>query len=235
MYEGIQLLPPIFEVGLKGYVYGQEAVELAVAADKISGQFGVQIVFDPQHVDIPACSRETQNLLVFAQHMDSVPAGRGCGYVLAESLKAAGAQGTLLNHAEHRMTLRDINISIQRADEAGLATLVCADSPEEAAAIAQLAPNMILAEPPDLIGTGESVGQKNKDFIRLSQEKVKSINSDIIVFNSAGIRTPQDVYDIILLGAEATGATSGIVKAEKPAEQLQLMVEAMKEAWTDRH
>jgi len=91
--------------------------------------------------------------------MNPVKPGRGLVSVLPEALKNAGAAGTLLNHAEKRITLSEISRTIKRADEAGLATLVCADSPEEAAAIAQLRPNMILAEPSDLIGSNKAVGK----------------------------------------------------------------------------
>jgi triosephosphate isomerase len=50
------------------------------------------------------------------------------------------------------MTLAD-NLAIRRAREVGLATMVCADSPEEAAAVALLGPDIVLAEPPELIAT----------------------------------------------------------------------------------
>ncbi|NQU12196.1 triosephosphate isomerase [bacterium] len=229
------LQPPLFELGLKGYLYGRRALELARAADRISREHGVPIIFDPQHVDIPAVAQATTELLVFAQHMDPVEPGRGAGWVLAEALKEAGAHGTLLNHVEHRLTLSDIARSIHRADAVGLLTLVCADSPEEAAAIAALEPNMILAEPPDLIGTGRSVARENREFITRSRELVRRVNPEIIVFNSAGIRTPEDVADVIRAGADATGTTSGVVKADDPARQLEEMVKALKGAWRETH
>ena len=229
------MVPPIFEIGLKGYCYGRDAVELAVAADRASQRYRVQVIFDPQLVDLPACVEATEQLLIFAQHMDAVEVGPGCGAVLPEALKQAGAHGTLLNHAERRLTLRDIRLTIQRAREVGLLTLVCADSPTEAAAIAQLGPDTILAEPPELIGTGRSVGTAGGDFIKQSQKMIKSVNPGIIVFNSAGIRTPQDVYDIIMRGAEATGSTSGIVKSADPVNTLTAMIKAVRDAWDARH
>jgi triosephosphate isomerase (TIM) len=235
MYKGIKLRPPLFEVGLKGYMYGQKALELAKAADRISRQYDVSIIFDPQCVDIPAIARETEHLLVFAQHLDSVVPGRGVGCMLPEALKEAGAVGTLLNHVERRLTLSEIARTIRRADEVGLLTLVCADSPAEAAAVAQLGPNMILAEPPDLIGTGRSIAKENREFITQSLKLVKAVNPEIIVFNSAGIRTAEDVGDVIRAGAEATGTTSGVVKAPDPARQLEEMIKALKQAWQETH
>jgi triosephosphate isomerase len=37
----------------------------------------------------------------------------------------------MLNHAEHKLTMEEIEASIKRADEVGLATMVCADSVDQ--------------------------------------------------------------------------------------------------------
>ena len=235
MYTGISLKPPLFEIGLKGYIYGKEALKLAKAADRISKKYKISIIFDPQYVDIPKIAEETDNLYVFAQHMDSVEIGTGIGSILPEALKEAGAVGTLLNHAERRLTLSEISRTIKRADKVGLATVVCADSPEEAAAIAHLNPNVILAEPPELIGTEKSLGKVQKEFISKTIAMVKKINNKIIICNSAGIRTADDVKDVIRLGAEATGSTSGILKAKEPVKKMEEMVRALKEVWLETH
>lgn len=235
MLKNKKLKPPFFEIGLKGYMYGRQAVELAVAADEISREFNVPIIFDPQHVDIPACAAATEDLLVFAQHLDPIEVGRGNGKVLAEAVKEAGARGTMLNHVEMRASFSDLSQTIQRCEEIGLMSLVCVDSPQEAAAIAQLAPDFILAEPPELIGTGESVGKIMSHFVADAVSAAKAVNPDIIVFASAGIRTPDDVAEIIRLGADATGTTSGIVKADDPVAQTRAMVKALRETWDEVH
>lgn len=236
MYTGVDLKPPLFELGLKAYVYGQDAVELARVADRISGQYGVGIIFTPQYVDIPAIAQVTERLFVFAQHIDPIEIGRGNGSVLAEAVKAAGAAGVLLNHAEKRLSIYEISNAIRRADEVGLLSMVCADSPQEAAAIAHLAPNVILAEPSELIGgAGQSVAADSGQFIRQSKDMVKRVDPRILVLNSAGIRTADDVAEIIRLGADATGVTSAVVKADRPPEMLEDMIKALSDAWRVRH
>ena len=235
MYPGLNLKPPLFEVGLKGFMYGQAACRLARAADRISEQYDVQIIFAPQYTDIPRIARETERLLVFAQHMDCLEIGRGQGHVLPEALKEAGAVGVILNHAERRITLSDISRAVRRADQVGLATIVCADTPEEASAVAQLGPNVVLAEPPELIGTGRSVGREMAKFVSQSIEAIKGVNPEIIAFIGAGIRTGEDVAEVIRMGAEVTGCTSAIVKAEDPIGTLQEMIRCLKEAWLVSH
>ena len=235
MYRKINLRPPIFEMGLKGYLYGKKALEFAKAADIISKKYEVSIIFDPQYIDIPKIVEETESLYIFAQHMDSVEIGRGIGSILPEALKEAGVVGAILNHAERRIKLSEIYRTIKRADDVGLATLVCADSPQEAAAVAQLNPNIVLAEPPQLIGTGKPVGKLLKDFISETIDLVKKINPEIIICSGAGIRDADDVKKIIRLGAESTGSTSAILKADDPARKLEEMIKALKEVWLETH
>jgi triosephosphate isomerase len=232
---GPRLRAPVFEIGLKGYAYGAEAVRLAKAADRLSHDLGVTVIFDPQAVDIPAVARETRHLLVFAQHMDPVTAGRGAGSVLAEALKEAGAVGTMLNHSERRMTLADINLAIRRAREVGLATMVCADSPEEAAAVALLGPDIVLAEPPELIATSRSAATEMQWFVERAVEMVGRIDPGIIVMCGAGVQTPDDVARMVGLGVGGTGSSSAILKAADPIAQMEALIAALHHAWIDAH
>lgn len=235
MYTGVELREPIFEIGFKAALYGNKAVELAKSADRISAEYGVPIIITAQYVDIYRIAKETSRILVFAQHADSLTIGKGAGSVLLEAVKDAGAVGIMLNHAEKRLVLSEINKTIKRADEVGLATMVCADSPEEGLAVAHLHPNIILTEPPDLIGTDKSVGRENKAFVLESVEKIKSIDPRIVVFSGAGIRNGKDVGDIIRLGAGGTGSSTGILNAKDPAGMIAEMVAALKEAWHETH
>ena len=159
VYAGRIIQPPFFEIGPKAYLYGEEMRKLARAADAASARYGVRVILTPQYTDIPMLTEETENLLIFAQHMDPLPVGRGLGSVLPEAVKAAGAAGVMLNHAEKPMTVSGLRRAIQRADEVGLLTIVCADSLQEAAAIAHFSPNIIVAEPTELIGTGQAADE----------------------------------------------------------------------------
>src|SRR4030042_1918809 len=114
MYRGLEITPPFFEIGPKAYLYGKAVLKLARHADKVSKKYAVQIIITPQYVDIPILAREMENVLVFAQHMDSLEAGRGVGSVLPEALKAAGAVGVLLNHAEKRVLPDELKRTIKR-------------------------------------------------------------------------------------------------------------------------
>jgi triosephosphate isomerase len=232
MYKGLKIEPPFFEIGPKAFMYGERMLKLAKAADAASKKYDVRIILTPQYTDIGMLSRETENLLIFAQHMDPLPIGRGLGSVLPEAVKAAGAVGVMLNHAEKPMSIGDLYRAIQRADEVGLVTIVCADSMEEATAIARFAPNIIVAEPTRLIGTGQT---SDEQFVIETTSAIKMINPEIQVLPAAGIKNGADVYKMIRAGAEATGTTSGIMKADDPEAMMEEMICAVRTAWDEIH
>ncbi|NLI72945.1 MAG: triose-phosphate isomerase [Bacteroidales bacterium] len=232
MYKGKIIKPPFFEIGPKAYMYGERMLKLAKAADEASVKYDVRIILTPQPSDIYLLKKETKHVFIFAQHMDPIPIGRGNGFILAEALKAAGADGVILNHAEKPMTLADLSTAIKRADEVGMISMACADSLREAEAIAHLTPNIIVAEPTELIGTGKT---SDEEYVIATTSAIKKVNPDIQVLQAAGISNGQDVYRTIRAGADATGTTSGIMKADDPEAMLDEMIRAVRKAWDEIH
>lgn len=222
---------PFFEIGPKSYLYGDDILELAVAADKASEKYGVDIIFTTPVVDIRRVREATKNIHVFAPHMDAIYPGRGLADTLPESLAAAGADGVMLNHCEKPLDFEVLKETIKRANEVGLTTIVCADSMADASKIAELAPDIIVAEPSELIGTGVSVG---KEYVEAATNAVKNVNSDILVLTAAGISNGEDVYNTIIAGADATGSSSGVAKAPDRAAMVDEMISAVRRAWDER-
>lgn len=234
MYEGLELHAPFFELGPKAYLYGQQMLSLARCADSLIAEYDVPIIITPQAVDIRLLAKETTNVLIFAQHMDPLRTGRGVGSVLPEAVKAAGAVGALLNHAEKPIPHEILKRTIQRADEIGLATMVCAGSLEEVETVSRMNPNIVIAEAPELIGTGARPA-KDCEKIKAINALVWSINPDIRVLHAAGISGGSDVYDVIACGAQGTGSSSGVLCAKDPSLMLEEMVRSVREAWDDAH
>ena len=224
---------PFFEVGPKTYLYGKDAVEMACFADKLSEKYNIDIIFTAQLTDLPIIVPNVKKLHVFAQHMDGIYPGVGIGSALPEAIKDAGAEGVLLNHTEKPMSLSELNAAIRRADEVGLATIVCAGSALEGAAVAVLKPNIILVESPSLIGTGKRSINDSKEIANINKTIFK-IDPNATIMHSAGIHDDQDVYEIIMAGADASGSTSGIIKAKDPFVMFEHMIDAMCRAWKDR-
>lgn len=232
MYKNYKIRPPFFEIGPKAYLYGEKMFALAKVIDKTAAKYDLDVIVTPQYTDIKLLADNTERIHVYAQHMDALEVGRGLGSVLPEAVKAAGAVGVMLNHAEKPVSMETLKRTIERADEVGLATIVCASTVEEVAEVAKMSPNLIVAEPTELIGTGTT---SDMGYVRDTIEAVRQINPDIMVLQGAGISNGKDVYDVIKAGAFATGSTSGIIKAADPYAMVEEMLYNLRRAWDELH
>ncbi|MEM3609204.1 MAG: triose-phosphate isomerase, partial [Candidatus Bathyarchaeia archaeon] len=116
MLEKIQT--PIIIINFKTYLEatGRRAVELAKKAEKVNNETKVLIGVAPQFADIATVAKATK-VPVFAQHIDAIKPGSYTGHVLAESVKEAGAVGTLINHSERQLKLSEIDEAVNIARE----------------------------------------------------------------------------------------------------------------------
>ena len=222
---------PYFEIGTKNYIYGDTVLEYAIAADKAAEKYDIDVLFICPAVEIRRVCENTKNLIVLAPYMDTLRPGRGMADVLPEGLKAAGAKGVVINHCEKPMSLPQMKATIDRARELDFLVFACADTLDEAKAIAQLHPDIINPEPSEIIGGGNGVSPMAyvKDSIRV----IKEIYPDIMVEQAAGITNGQQVYDFIMAGSEAAGAASGIVNAQDPIAMIDEMIAATRRAADD--
>lgn len=225
-----KLNPNFFIFNPKSYLYGETLIELAKEADQLVDE-NVSIFVTGPYTDLGKIAEQTDSIIVTAQHLDGILPGRGMGAVLPDSLVNAGVKAVFLNHAEHPMTLAELVKAIGICQKLEIISIVCADSVEEARAIAILKPDIILCEPTELIGTGQTSG---KDYIDATNQAIKEVYPQALVMQAAGISTADDVYQTILAGADGTGCTSGIVKADLPKQMLKDMVSAVKEAIKER-
>lgn len=219
---------PIILVNFKTYAEatGEAAIRLAEMAEKASIETGVCIGVAPQFVDISTIARRFR-IPVFSQHIDPISYGSFTGHVLPESVKHAGAVGTLINHSERRLKLADIDAAITRAREVGLISVVCTNNTPVSASAAALKPDMIAVEPPELIGTGIPVSKAKPEVVTGTVEAVKKINPDVIVLCGAGITNGDDVAAAIRLGTEGVLVASGIVRAKDPYKIMREFAEAI--------
>ena len=216
-------LAPFLVVNPKSYLYGKESLALAQAADHAAKETGLKIYFTCPFSDIRCVRENTEAIIVTAQAMESLRPGRGMGHLLPEALYEAGARATFLNHAENPMTMAELAKTIVRARELGIETIACADSLAEGTAIAAFRPNILLCEPTDLIGTGKTADDSYTTSI---VAKIRSIDPSIGIMIASGITTA-DVYRVVRLGADGSGATSGILNAPDPAKRIMEMAAAI--------
>lgn len=121
----------------------------------------------------------------FAQHMDSLLIGRGTVAILPEAVKAAGASGVQVNHFERRLNADELARAMRRADEVGLATMVCADKLEHAVQIAALGPDVLIVEASDQIASADG-GPEDPATIGRVNAAIWPINPGIRILHAAG-------------------------------------------------
>jgi triosephosphate isomerase len=219
------LKTPIIIINFKTYKEstGDNAIKLAEICNKIAEETKTSIAIAVQSTDIYRISKIV-SIPVLSQHIDAISFGKNTGFLLPESIKQAGAEATLLNHSEHRLDFDLLKSSIERAKQAGLKTVVCAKSTEETEKIANLNPDFIAIEPPELIGTKISISEARPEIITSSVNLIKSINNKIKVICGAGIHNAKDIRKSIELGADGVLVASVIKRAKNKKEELKKLV-----------
>ncbi len=221
----LSIRSPFFEIGVKNYLYGKDILRLAQAADQAAIENDVDVLFITPYTEIRSVAENTKRLVVVAPYMDLLYPGRGLADVLPEALKDAGAKGVVVNHCEKPMSLPQIKATLKRARELDMFVFACADSLEEARAIACLGPEIINPEPTELIGSGNICSE---DYIRQSTQQIHQINPHILVEQAAGITTEEQVFQMIQTGAQGVGVASGIAAAADPCAIAKKMIRAVR-------
>ena len=99
------------------------------------------------------------------------------------------------------MSLPQMKATIDRARELDFLVFACADTLDEARAIAQLHPDILNPEPSEIIGGGNGVSPMS--YVMDSIRAIKAIADAILVEQAAGIPNGQQVYAFIMAGSEA--------------------------------
>ena len=208
---------PLVLINYKTYLEatGKKSVELSRTIEKIGRDIGVNVAVAPQFCDIVHVAAQVE-IPIFAQHVDPVLPGASTGHVLADSVKAAGASGTLLNHSEKLLRLADLERAVSLVRELGLTSVVCAGNAHSASAVAMLHPDMVAIEPPELIGSGRAVSKEQPEVVTQSVKEIRRVNSDVKILCGAGVSTGDDVYASLRLGAQGVLVASALVKSNHP-------------------
>jgi triosephosphate isomerase len=219
---------PLIVINCKVYREGtgSRADRIARSAMEVAEESGVTMAIAPTFTDLHRISHHF-DIPVFAQHMDGISPGAFTGHITAESIRSAGAQGTLLNHSERRITLADIEGAIRAAKEHRLETIVCTNNDAASGAAAALEPGYVAVEPPELIGGKISVSEADPGIIRRSVAAVQRISPAVKVLAGAGIHSGNCVKTALDLGTDGVLLASSVVKSEDPAAVLRSLVSCL--------
>ena len=206
-------MQPLIVVNFKTYAtaMGQKAVELAQAMERASNEH-VRVVAVVSAFDLHAVKLAAPTLEVWSQHLDPVGQGSFTGWLQPENAIVRGAEGTIINHAEHKVDLNHVKVLMEQLPNE-FPICACAADVEEAHRLAELGPTFIAVEPPELIGGDISVTTADPAIVSDTVAAVRNINSNVRVLCGAGVKDGKDVRTAVELGAHGVLLASGVTKA----------------------
>lgn len=202
-------------VNFKNYpqVLGEGSLRLASAVKAAAESAGVEAIVSPP-APMLAQVAALGGLEVYSQSVGSESGDKTTGAVLPEAVKGAGASGTILNHSESRRSNTELRALMPRLSKLGLGVCLCAQTAEEAAAFAPLAPRYLAVEPPELIGSGIAISRARPELIEATVGAAKKAGYKGKVLCGAGIVGGDDVKKAVELGADGVLVASSVVKAD---------------------
>ncbi|MEB2835934.1 MAG: triose-phosphate isomerase [Desulfurococcales archaeon] len=217
----------VLVVNFKAYptAFDSTAEALAREASRLESGLPVRVILAPPAPVVPRVLAIHGD--VYTQHLDPVGMGAHTGRIPAEAARALGVRGSLVNHSERKMVLRDVAAVVSKLREQGLESIVCADTPAEAAAAAYLKPTMVAVEPPELIGTGIPVSKARPEVITESLEAIRKVDPALPLLAGAGISSPEDAVRAVELGASGVLVASIVMKSRDPPASMRSLAEAL--------
>ncbi|MEC7168519.1 MAG: triose-phosphate isomerase [Candidatus Thermoplasmatota archaeon] len=206
-------MQPLIVVNFKTYAtaMGQKAVQLAQAMERASREH-VRMVAVVSAFDLHAVKQAAPSLEVWSQHLDPVGQGSFTGWLQPDNAIERGTQGTIINHAEHKVEIDHVQKLMQQLPD-NFPICACAADVSEAHHLAELGPTFIAVEPPELIGGDISVTTADPAIVSDTVNAVRNINPDVRVLCGAGVKDGQDVKTAVELGAHGVLLASGVTKA----------------------
>ncbi|MCI4321494.1 MAG: triose-phosphate isomerase [Thermoplasmata archaeon] len=212
---------PLFLLNLKAApsALGAGALHIGQILARQGSARGVAVAIAPAAPDLGVLAAALP-IPIVAQHVDAFDPGAHTGWVVAESLRASGVVGSILNHSEHRIGPEDIAQVVGRLHAVGLAAIVCAKDVEDARSLARTHPPYLAVEPPELIGGDRSVATARPEVVRGTVEAVREVSPNTRVLCGAGVHDRNDVRIALELGAHGVLVASAVTRAVDPAEAI---------------
>jgi triosephosphate isomerase len=216
-------------INFKNYpeAFDERGLKLAKICEKVAKKYGIKIAVAPHILDLKRiCS--AVKIPVFAQHVDAKEGEKNTGSILPENLKRIGAKGSLLNHSEKRIEMKEIEKAIKLLKKNKLVSVCCARNLEEAKEIAKFSPDFLAYEEPSLIASGKAISKVEPEKVRNFVKMLLRINPKIIPLCGAGISSAEDVKLALELGTKGVIIASAVVKIKNPEYLLSEIAKVVK-------
>ena len=210
-------------VNFKTYesAHGIAAEELALIMERI--ETGARMIAVVSAFDLSAVVSAAPNLEIWTQHLDPINFGSNTGWLHPETAIQRGAKGTLINHAEHKVSIEHIAMLLDSVPE-GFTVCACAADIDEARSLSALQPDYVAVEPPELIGGEISVTTADPEIVSGTARAIREISEDVGILCGAGVKNGQDVLKAIELGTSGVLLASGVTKVKDAVAALNDLV-----------
>ena len=186
---------PLVVVNFKTYTSALASAAEQLGKQMASIQTNARMVAVTSAFDLSDVSA-IDGLEVWSQHLDPVGQGSHTGWLEPETAIARGAVGTIINHAEHKVSIEHVRDLMAMLPD-GFPICACAADVTEARALAALGPTFIAVEPPELIGGDISVTTADPSIVSDTVAAVKEVNPNVRILCGAGVKNGQDVATAI--------------------------------------
>ena len=209
-------MKPLVIVNFKTYEQsiGAKGLKLAKICEEVSKKYDARVVICPQTADLAWFAKKVR-IPIYAQHLDAIEPGRSTGFLSPAEARAEHVKGTLINHSEHPLSLKEIKRLLWLCRKYKLISVVCVPNLGMLKKVSKLRPNYLAYEPPALIGGKISVSEAEPEVIA---KAVSMTRLNVLV--GAGVNSHQDLKTALKLGAKGVLVASDIVKARSPRREL---------------
>jgi len=197
------------------------AEELALAMSGI--ETNARMIAAVSALDLAAVVAAAPDLEVWCQHLDPVGFGSNTGWLHPDTAVERGATGTLINHAEHKVSIEHVAMLLDQVPE-DFCVCACAADIDEAQALAALGPTYVAVEPPELIGGDISVTSADPEIVSGTVAAVREVTDEVGILCGAGVKSGADVATAMELGTTGVLLASGVTKADDPGAALDDLV-----------
>ena len=217
------MMDTLIVVNFKTYqeAHGVAAEELAMIMQDI--ETDARMIAVVSAFDLSSVVSAAPNLEVWTQHLDPINFGSNTGWLHPETAICRGAKGTLINHAEHKVSIEHIAMLLDSVPE-DFTVCACAADIDEARALSALEPNYVAVEPPELIGGEISVTTADPDIVSGTAAAIREISEDVGILCGAGVKNGEDVSIAINLGTSGVLLASGVTKVDDPRMSLNDLI-----------
>jgi len=193
---------PIIIVNYKNTKHGKEVLAFS---KKINNPCLIAAVPTPNLKEVASKT----DLITIAQHLNNQT---------PKELKVTGAQGTLLNHSDNPIPLKQIEQLTKECNQLKLKVIVCTKNTKNVDAIRKFKPWAIAYEDPIFIGSKDPITDHPLKILNFTKHFKRCKRVPLC---GAGIHKKEDVENAMKLGCKGILISSAVMNSKKPKEFLK--------------